>query len=205
MKVRCTRERVMPEFALALLALFWSQSSYAQVKLEYRFPESKTLKYKSHSTMTHILTLAGQEFETKNDETIIKSSTVGTKRADGGLPVEEKIESLRLELTIPGGTNVTYDSSDPNTKIDNADLAFLSEAFKLAAEIAYTVVLDAGNKIKAVEGAEKLREKADKLSPQARDVVRSHLETDRLKTAFEQAARQRAGYRDPARRVLGAN
>jgi Family of unknown function (DUF6263) len=186
MKARRATRRVMTAFGLAFLAVSWSQAAYAQVKLQYKFPESNTLKYKTNSRMTHILTLAGQEFETKNDETMVRSRTVGTKRADGGLPVEEKIESLRIELAIPGGTNVTYDSNDPSSKIDNPDLAFLSEAFKLAAETVYTVVLDAANKVKAVEGAEKLLDKADKLSPQARDVVRSHLGTDRLKTDFEQ-------------------
>jgi hypothetical protein len=186
MKARRATRRVMTAFGLAFLAISWSQAAHAQVKLQYKFPESKTLKYKSSTKMTHILTLAGQELETKIDETTVKSRAVGTKRADGGLPVEQKIESMRIELAIPGGTTVTYDSSDPNSKIDNPDLAFLSEAFKLASETTYTVVLDASNKVKAVEGSEKLLEKADKLSPQARDVVRSHFETDKLKRDFEQ-------------------
>jgi hypothetical protein len=176
----------MARFGLAFLALFWSQRAHAQVKLQYKFPEETTLKYKTSSKMTHNLTLAGQDFETQNQETVIKSRAVGKKRADGGLPIVEQVDSMRVELAIPGGINVTYDSSDPNSKIDNADLAFLSEAFKLAAETAYTVVLDDGNKVKAIEGAEKLLEKADKLSPQARDVIRSHLEVDRLKTDFAQ-------------------
>jgi Family of unknown function (DUF6263) len=186
MKVRRAHRRVIPAISLALVAFFWSQAAHAQVKLQYKFPESKTLKYKTNAKITHILSLAGQEFETRNDETMVRSRAVGTKRADGGLPVEEKIESVRIELAIPGGTNVTYDTSDPNAKIDNPDLAFLSEAFKLVAETAFTVVLDGGNKVKAVEGSEKLLEKADKLSPQARDVIRSHLETDKLKMNFEQ-------------------
>jgi hypothetical protein len=186
MKARSARRRVVTAFGLALLALFWSQAARAQVKLQYKFPESNTLKYKSNTKLTHILTIAGQDFETKNEETVVKARAVGVKRADGGLPVEEKIESLRIELAIPGGMNVSYDSGDPNSKIDNADLAFLSDVFKLAAEHTYTVVLDAANKVKAIEGAETLREKADKLDPKAREILRGHFETDRLKTNFEQ-------------------
>src|SRR5262245_13903348 len=109
MKVRRAREQVITWFGLAFLACCWSQPAGAQVKLEYKFPESKTLKYKFTSKITHILTLAGQEYETRNDQTMVKSRAVGTKRADGGLPVEEKIESMRVELAIPGGINVTYD------------------------------------------------------------------------------------------------
>jgi Family of unknown function (DUF6263) len=51
-------------------------------------------------------------------------------------------------------------------------------------------VLDDQNKVKAIEGAEKLLEKADKLSPAARDAIRSQLETDRLKLQFEQELRR---------------
>ncbi len=53
----------------------------------------------------------------------------------------------------------------------------------------YTVVLDNQNKVKAIEGTEKLLEKADTLSPQAKAAIRSRLETDTLKKAFEQALR----------------
>ena len=173
MKARRATRRVMTAFGLALLATSWSQAAHAQVKLEFKFPESKTLKVKADSKMTHVLTLGGQEFETKIDETMVKSRAVGTKRADGSLPVEEKIDSIRIELAAPGNINVSYDSSDPNSKIDNPELAFLSEAFKLVAETSYTVVLDAANKVKAVEGAEKLLEKADKLSPQEQGVTSS--------------------------------
>jgi hypothetical protein len=186
MLARRARLTFIPGFGLALLALLWPGAAQAQVKLEYKFPESKSIKYKANSKIKHILTLAGQEFETRNDETIIKSRTVGTKRADGGLPIEEKVESLRIDLAVPGDINVTYDSTDPNSKIDNPALEFLTEAFKLAAETTYTVILDGSSKVKAIEGAEKLREKADKLSPEARDVIRGNLETDRLKMEFEQ-------------------
>ena len=43
----CRVDSNSPAIGLAFLALFWSQTAHAQVKLEYKFPESKTLKYKS--------------------------------------------------------------------------------------------------------------------------------------------------------------
>ena len=72
------------------------------------------------------------------------------------VPIEQKIESLHVELSLPGGINVNYDTSDPNAKIDNPQLEFLGEVFKLTAEIGYTIVLDNQNKVKAIEGSEKL-------------------------------------------------
>ena len=82
--------------------------------------------------------------------------------------------------------NLTVDSTNPDAKIDNPALAFLGEMFKLAGETSYTIVLDNRNKVQAIEGIEKLLEKADKLSPQARDAIRDRMNTDKLKARFEQ-------------------
>ena len=174
---------------LSCLVLFWAQSAQAQVKLEYKYPEGQALKYKTTSKTSQVLTIAGQEIETQSNQTVTVSSKVGKKRDDSTVPVEHKIESLHVELSLPGGMNVNYDTSDANAKIDNPQLAFLEEVFKLTAEIAYTVVLDDHNKVKAIEGSEKLLEKAEKLSPAARSAIRSQVEADTLKQSFEQELR----------------
>jgi hypothetical protein len=190
MRIHLAGKWGMAGIVFASLALFGSQAAQAQVKLQYKFPEGKALKYKTNTKTQQVLTLMGQKIEQQEDETEISSRTVGKRRSDSTVPIEEKVESLRVELSIPGGIKVTYDSSDPNAKIDNPALEFLGEVFKLASEATYTVVLDDQNKIKAIEGAEKLLEKADKLSPTARDTIRSHIETDRLKLEFEQYLRR---------------
>jgi len=176
----------MAGISLACVALFWSQTAQAQVKLQYKYPEGKTLKYKTNTKTRQVLTLMGTEIENVEDETVITSTKVGKRRGDSTVPVEQKVESLRIELAISGGINVTYDSSDAKAKIDNAALAFLNDVFNLASEIIYTVVLDDQNKVKAIEGAEKLLAKADKLDPMARDLIRSQLEADKLRREFEQ-------------------
>jgi len=171
---------------VACLATFWSRTAQAQVKLEYKFPEGKKLTYKTDSKIHQILTIMGMEIPTDVEETVLSSRTFGKKRADSTLPVEEKVESLRTEMTLPGGINLNYDSKKPDAKIDNPQLAFLGDVFKLASEIGYTVVLDAQSKVKAIEGTEKLLEKADKLDEMGKEAIRSRLESDKLKTQFEQ-------------------
>src|SRR5262249_32540456 len=46
---------------------------------------------------------------------------------------------------------------------------------------------DAQNKVKAIEGTEKLLEKADKLNDLAKQSIRSRIDTQHLKDQFEQA------------------
>jgi len=168
------------------LAFAWSQAAQAQVKLEYKFAEGKKLTYKSTVKTKQVLTLQGMEIETATEQVAVSSQTSGKRRDDSNIPIEEKNESLRLELSLPGGASFTFDSSNPDAKIDNPGLAFLGEALKLASETSYTVVVDAHAKVKAIEGNEKVIEKAEKLSPQARDLIHGRMEADKLKQRFEQ-------------------
>jgi len=170
---------------VSCLVLLWPQSAQAQVKLEYKYPEGTKLTYRSTSKTQQTLTLMGMGLETKQDATVVKSRTVGKKRPDSTLPIEDKVEGMRVEMSFPGGS-LTYDSSDPNVKIDNPALAFLGDVFKLTSQAAYTIVLDEHNKVKAIEGTEKLFEKADKLDAMAKDAIRSSLDPEKLKAKFVQ-------------------
>lgn len=173
--------------ALATIMLFGPRSTQAQVKLEYKFPEGQKLTSKTTSKTSQVLTLMGQAIETESKETVVGSTAVGKKRADGTVPVDEKVESFSAELSLPGGMMISYDSKDPNPKIDNPQLAFLGEVYKLVSQIAFTVVLDAQNKVKAVEGTEQLLEKANALNEMAKQSIRSRLDAQQLKTQFEQS------------------
>lgn len=157
----------------------------AQVKLEYKFPEGQTLTYKSTSKMNQVLTLGGMEFPSDVEQTTVTSQAIGKRAADSSLPIREKIEGLRADMKLPNNIEVTYDSKDNEAKINNPAVEFLGDVLKLAAETSYTIVLDGKNKVKAIEGTEKLIEKADKLDPQVRDSMRGRLSTDKLKAEFE--------------------
>jgi hypothetical protein len=119
---------------------------------------------------------------------MIWTRSVGKRRGDLTLPIKKKVQTLRDEFTFPGGIKLILDSSDPNTKIDNPELTFLADVFKLESAIAYTAVLDKETKLKAIEGIEELKEKAEKLdNPIAREEFKSEIGPDRLKMKFEQA------------------
>jgi hypothetical protein len=183
---RIVRKWGMARIGLALMVGFWPTMAQAQVKIQYKFPEGKTLKYKTNTKTRQVLTLMGTELENVEDETTLTSTTAGKRRGDSTTPVEEKVESLRIELSLPGGISATYDSSDANTRMEHPALAFLNDVFQLVSETTYTAVLDDQNKIKAIEGTEKLLAKADKLPAAARDLILGHLESERIKRELEQ-------------------
>ena len=127
------------------------------------------------------------------ERTVIRSEAIGKRRGDSSLPIAVKVESLRERLRLPGGVNVSYDSKDAAAKVDNPDLDFFNDLYKLDGQVAYTVVLDGKNKVKAIEGADALRERVDRLDPRAGDLLRSRLAADTLKAGV------RAGPRRPCR------
>jgi hypothetical protein len=176
----------MAGVVLTGLAVLGSQTAQAQVKLEYKFPEGKKLTYKTTEKMKQVLTLQGMDSNVENSEEVVTSRTVGKRRGDSKVPVEEKVESVHADFTFPGGISLTFDSKNPDAKVDVPQLAFLAEAIKLAGEMRYTVLLDDKNNVTAIEGAEKLVEKADKLSPEARATIKSQVEPDKLKKDFAQ-------------------
>jgi Family of unknown function (DUF6263) len=187
MKIRRAGAGVVAAVGVGLLAMAAAPSARAQVKLEYKFPEGQTLTYKTTMKMNQVLTIMGMEIPTEVEETVVSSRGIGKRAGDTTLPVQEKVQSVKTDMTLPGVGQITYDSKDPNAKIDNEQLKMLEDVFKLASQIAYTVVLDANNKVKAVEGTEKLIEKADQLDALVRDDMKARLNADKLKARFEQS------------------
>jgi hypothetical protein len=168
-------------------APIWPQTAHAQVKLEYKFPEGQKLTYKTTSRARQVLTFGGMNMNAVKRETKVWSRSVGKRNGDSTLPIEEKVESLRVEYTFPDERRLTLDSSEPRFKIDDEQLAFLGDVVKLESQNAYTVLLDKQKKLKAIEGTEKLKERIQKLeNPVVREELYSEVGADRLKRKFEQ-------------------
>ena len=178
------RARINMTVILGLLppTALWSPIAQAQVKLEFKFPEGQNLTYKTTSRTRQLLTLmGGMEKVSVLREIKLSTRSVGKCRDDSTLPIEETNQLLRAEYTVPDGIKFNLDSSDPNIKIDNPQLAFLADSFKLKNSIAYTVVLDKQRKVKAIEGTEKLKAKAARLADSiARDRKSTRLNSSHL-------------------------
>jgi len=178
-----TRRAFLP--ALALLA-FLAPQARAQVKLEYKFPEGTKSSFRSNSKVHQVLSIMGMDIESKAEESVVTSTTIGKRNADGTLPVAQKVESIHSELSLPGGNNVTFDSDNPDAKIENAQLAFLGDVYRALVGIGYTVVLDDKNKPKFVEGTEAFIAKIDALEGPAALLLRGRLSAEKIKRDFDQ-------------------
>jgi len=173
-------------FLVACLGLWLVPGAFAQVKLEYKFNEGRGTKTKVTSKVQQTLTLAGMDIETSADEVVAAHSSIGKRADDGSLPIHSTVDSIRAQFTIQGQT-YSYDTTDPNAKIELPQLAFVGDVLKALAGSSYTVVLDKANKVKAVEGGEKILEKAKDLDPMALETLKDRMEVDRIRREFEKS------------------
>jgi hypothetical protein len=180
------RRALVPVVAVVLVAGL-SSVARAQVKLEYKFPEESKSTHTTVVKVHQVLSIMGMDVETNADETIVTNRAVGKRKPDGTLPIIETIESIKAQIELPGGVNIAFDSSNPDAKIDNAQLAFLGDVFKALTGAAYTIVLDPQNKVKFVEGTEALEAKFAGLDQSAATVLKGRMSTERLKKVFEQS------------------
>jgi hypothetical protein len=168
------------------LALSGSQPALAQVKLQYKFPEGKTLTYKTSTNSFQLLTFFGMEIQSGERKTVVWAQAIGKRRGDASLPIAVKVQSLHIDWRLQGGINFSYDSSKPGVQIKDRDFAPLGQVSELESQAAYTVVLDRQDKVQAVEGTETLQQKAGQLDPISQEMVRPHVDPDRLKAQFQQ-------------------
>lgn len=174
--------------AVGVLAAAGSGAARAEgeVKLEAKFPEGQALRYQVRTQMNQQVKNLGMEMPSNQNRTVIRSETIGKRRGDGGLPVAVKVESLRERQRLPAGLDVNYDSKEGAARVANPDLDFFKDAYALESRVAYTIVLDGKNRVKAVEGADALRERVDGLDPRGGDLLRSRYAADSLREDFEQ-------------------
>jgi Family of unknown function (DUF6263) len=162
-------------------------SASAQVKLEYKYSEGSSSRAKTSTKVEQTLTIAGMDIDTKAVSAVVTSTSVDKRRADGTLPVNQKTESIKTEIELPGGVKINIDSADPDAKIDNPQLAFLGDLYKVMAGATHTFILDNNGKVKLVEGNEKLLAKLEGLDPKAASLIKGPLQTETIQRSFEQS------------------
>ncbi len=180
--------RVAVLAAVGALAMAGAGTARAQaeVKLEARFPEGRTLRYQIRTTINQQVKNLGMEMPSNLNRTVVRSEAIGKRRGDSTLPIAVKVDSLRERQRVPPGRDVSYDSKDGNARIAHPDLDFFKGLYEVDSQAAYTVVLDGRNKVKAIEGADAMRKRVEKLDPRAADLLRSRLAAQALREDFEQ-------------------
>ena len=164
--------------SLTLLAAGWAAPVTAQVKLEHKFVDGR--KTVTHTTIKvkQTLTLAGRDQETESERFAISTEQAGKRDAEGKLRIEKKTDKLSVNLKIQG-TEVTFDSDDPNKKTENSMLEPLVQLMRASAKLKPVLVRDPSGKVVAVEGL-------DKLAEEVPEAFRGDVDPEKIKKAANQ-------------------
>ena len=157
-----------------------------EVKLEAKFPEGQTLRYRVRTSKNQQTKGLGMEMPSNQDRTEVWTDAIGKRRKDGGVPVAVQVELSRDRRRLPGGRNVLYEGKGSKARIDYPEYEFFQDLYQVEGQYAYTAVLDgtSGGKVKAIEGADALRDRVAKIDPRAGDLLRSTLAPDALEQEF---------------------
>lgn len=126
----------------------------AEVKLEHRPQRKEGDKATElvNTMITQVLTLGGQDIETNFEQLIQVSEVVGKQSDDGSLPVKQKFDTFRMQMGLPGGINVNFDSAKPDDA--ESPIPQLQEVIDLMKQIAkatWTVTYNKDHRIDKIE------------------------------------------------------
>jgi hypothetical protein len=150
------RFRMLISAALVLVAA----TAHADVKLERKFIEGSNRAIKQQGTFKQKLTIAGMDVESIANNSATTRYKVGKRDVGGVLPVEVKTEALQINLSLPGGINLTFDSANADAKPDNSPIDFLYDVFRAMVGSSVTYQLDKNNVVSFVQGTEETIAKA---------------------------------------------
>jgi hypothetical protein len=167
-------------FTLALAALS-TTFTYGQVRLEHKLREGATYTNLVTSNVDQTLSIAGMDVDTKVETTAKTKVTIGNRDVSGTLRVQEKVESMQINMNTQGG-QYTFDSANPDNK-GASPLEMLRDVHKAMLKNVSTVVYDKSNKVQAVEIDQNL---LGSLPNEVRDLVKSQLDPENLKKTANQ-------------------
>ncbi|MAD79885.1 MAG: DUF6263 family protein [Pirellulaceae bacterium] len=163
----------------ALVSSFATGAS-AQGTFKLKFPDGRKSTTVTQVKSEQTLTLVGMELISGSEQTITVTSTNGQRADDGKLVVKSTIDALEASVTLPGGTELQFDSADPDADPPGTQFDFVLDIFKATAKSTWATTMSQDNRVVAVEG----RDNAFGDLPQnLQDAMKSQLDPEYLKTA----------------------
>lgn len=162
-----------------MLVSIFATSAQAQVTLKHKFPDGRTSTVEAEVKTSQTLNLAGMELKSGSVQTVTVTTTNGQRADDGTLVVKNKIVALKAEVTLPGGTELAYDSAKPDADPPGTQFDFLLDVFKATAKSSWEAVMDQDNRVVAIKGRDAVY--AD-LPETVREAMKAQVDPEYLKT-----------------------
>ncbi len=136
--------------ASAVVAASTTVSS-AQVSLKPLVNENSKVRTTIEVETDQTLTLNGMPLETKVSQFLITNDTIGEKQADGKYTSIGTFETMQVEMHLPGGIELNFDSGNPKTDAPIPQLSAILELFDAISSSKYETSFTGPGKIESVK------------------------------------------------------
>lgn len=133
-----------------------------EVQLEFKYPQGRKSVNETEVKVKQTLGIGEMNVDTQVDQFVKSIAEVGKRTAEGTLPVTNRIAALQVDMVLPGGLSMAYDSA--NTQEQKAPLPQLDpvmDAFRALAGSEWTMTLDKQNRVVSVTNKGEAWEKVE--------------------------------------------
>lgn len=124
-----------------------------EVQLELKYPAGAKVVNDTELKVKQTLGINGMDIDTNVEQFITTVSEVGTRGADGLLPVTNSIKTLQVEMELPGGITLSFDSGNPDKEQKAAipELDAVVGVFRALAKSRWTMMFNKQNRVESVK------------------------------------------------------
>ncbi|HVC98802.1 MAG TPA: DUF6263 family protein [Pirellulales bacterium] len=170
--------------AAAFLAVAIYSPASGQVTLQRKHVEGRSVSYETTFLLNQVMTISGMEFKSTVDSGETRTLSTGKTSADGTIPITTRIDATRLNLTIPGGGQLLFDSSTNLAKTEDPMLAPYLDVLRSVVGASYTLMVDPQEQVTGVEGVQEILARA---SAKSAELLKTQLDTERLKREYRES------------------
>jgi hypothetical protein len=170
--------------AAALLSVAVCSTASGQVTLQRKHAEGSSTCYETTFLLNQVMTISGMEFKSTADVGETRTMTTGKRNTDDTIPITTKIDATRLNLTIPGGGQLLFDSSIHLAKTADPKLEPLLDVLRASVGASYTLLVDRQEQVTGVEGVQEILARAP---AKAAELIKSQFSTETLARGYRES------------------
>lgn len=165
--------------ATAAVVCAVSATASAQVKLEFKFPENQSYRFEEKVRV--------EDARATVERTSVSRVDIGSKRADGSVPLTHTIESMKTQSDLPNGRSVVVDTADEGEPpADFPRLKSMREDLRAYVGASYVAVMNNDGKVAGIEGTADVVKHPENHNAYAVAEIRKKYDSDALRQATAQ-------------------
>ncbi len=150
--------------AAAIIAVGFVETASAQVSLQLKVADKSKQTVHLETKLKEALTLGNADFEASADMFMILKRNAGQRDTDGKIRVANEFEVVQIEVNLPGGFKIEFDSGNPAAAdSDNSEIQQFIDFFKVNSKLKWASILKKDNRVDSIEGTKEAAEKVSQL------------------------------------------